>query len=114
MTVWPVFFVIAFSPRAPIQHLTAAGSSADTAVGTLFHDLGQFLPAPLLKGVLEETDVGSPNHASIGSVYLAGLRFPVKVTTIVTQHVTSKRYLRATDAAYMNWLSEASKNSLIQ
>jgi hypothetical protein len=74
---------MAFSPRAPIQHLTAAGSSADTVVAALFHNVGQFLPASLLKGVPKETDIGSLNHASIGSVYLVGLGFPVKVTTIV-------------------------------
>jgi predicted HD phosphohydrolase len=97
-----------------IQNLTSAGSSNDTVVAALFHDIGQFLPASLLKGVLEETDVGRPNHASTGSVYLAGLGFPVKVTNIVAQHVASKRYLTATDPEYMDQLSEASKKSLIQ
>jgi 2-amino-1-hydroxyethylphosphonate dioxygenase (glycine-forming) len=97
-----------------IQNLTAAGSSNDTVVAALFHDIGQFLPASLLKGVVEETDVGRPNHASTGSVYLAGLGFPVKVTNIVAQHVASKRYLTATDPDYMDQLSEASKKSLIQ
>jgi 2-amino-1-hydroxyethylphosphonate dioxygenase (glycine-forming) len=47
-------------------------------------------------------------------VYLAGLGFPAKVTNIVAQHVASKRYLTATDAAYMDQLSEASKKSLRQ
>lgn len=83
-------------------------------MAALFHDIGQFLPASLLKGVLEDTDVGRPNHASTGSVYLAGLGFPVKVINIVAQHVASKRYLTATDPAYMDQLSEASRKSLIQ
>jgi predicted HD phosphohydrolase len=83
-------------------------------VAALFHDIGQFLPASLLDGVLEDTDVGRPNHASTGSVYLAGLGFPVKVINIVAQHVASKRYLTATDPAYRDQLSEASRKSLIQ
>lgn len=83
-------------------------------MAALFHDIGQFLPASLLKGVLEDTDVGRPNHASTGAVYLAGLGFPVKVANIVAQHVASKRYLTATDPAYIDQLSEASKKSLIQ
>lgn len=94
--------------------LIFAGSSNATIVAALFHDIGQFLPASLLRGVLEDTDVGRPNHASTGSVYLAGLGFPPKVTSIVAQHVASKRYLTATDSAYMHQLSEASKKSLRQ
>ena len=83
-------------------------------VAALFHDIGQFLPAELLTGALEDTDVGRPNHASTGSVYLSGLGFPAKVANIVAQHVASKRYLTATDAAYMDQLSDASKKSLRQ
>jgi predicted HD phosphohydrolase len=97
-----------------ILALIFAGSSNATIVAALFHDIGQFLPASLLRGVLEDTDVGRPNHASTGSVYLAGLGFPLKVTNIVAQHVASKRYLTATDSAYMHQLSEASKKSLRQ
>jgi predicted HD phosphohydrolase len=95
-------------------NLTFVGSSKYTVVAALFHDIGQFLPAALLKGALEDTDVGRPNHASTGSVYLAGLGFPAKVTNLVAQHVASKRYLTATDSAYMDQLSEASKKSLRQ
>ncbi len=94
--------------------LTRTASSSDTIVGALLHDIGQFLPAHLLKGALGDTDVGRPNHASTGSIYLAGLGFPAKVTNIVAQHVASKRYLTATDATYMDALSEASKKSLRQ
>jgi predicted HD phosphohydrolase len=47
-------------------------------------------------------------------VYLAELGFPAKVTNIVAQHVASKRYLTATDSAYMDQLSGASKKSLRQ
>lgn len=103
-----------FLADAGFPKLTSAGSSVDTIVAALFHDIGQFLPAALLKGALEDTDVGRPNHASTGSVYLAGLGFPAKVTNIVAQHVASKRYLTATDTAYMDQLSEASKMSLRQ
>jgi predicted HD phosphohydrolase len=106
--------LLCFPAEAPIENLTFAGSSNDTVVAALFHDIGQFLPAALLKGALEDTDVGRPNHASTGSVYLAGLGFPAKVTNIVAQHVASKRYLTATDATYMDQLSDASKKSLRQ
>jgi predicted HD phosphohydrolase len=95
-------------------NLTFIGSSIHTVVAALFHDIGQFLPAALLKGALEDTEVGRPNHASTGSAYLAGLGFPAKVTNIVAQHVASKRYLTATDLAYMDQLSGASKKSLNQ
>src|SRR5205823_6582621 len=87
---------------------------AATVVAALFHDIGQFLPAALLKDASEDTDVGRPNHASTGSIYLAGLGFPAKITNIVAQHVAAKRYLTATDPAYMDQLSEASKKSLKQ
>jgi len=104
-----------YCPHIRLNHiLISPGSSNDTVVAALFHDIGQFLPAAVLKGALEDTDVGRPNHASTGSVYLAGLGFPAEVTNIVAQHVASKRYLTATDASYMDALSEASKKSLRQ
>ena len=106
--------LVGFEIEVGIQNLTFIGGENDTVVAALFHDIGQFLPVALLGGALEDTDVGRPNHASTGSVYLAGLGFPTKVTNIIAQHVASKRYLTATDAAYMDQLSEASKKSLKQ
>ena len=62
----------------------------------------------------EETSVGRPNHALLGSRYLASLGFPDRVCTIVASHVDAKRYLCAVDPGYHDGLSEASKASLRQ
>ena len=68
----------------------------------------------MLKGSIEETDVGRPNHATTGAAYLSSLGFPTHTTNIVAQHVAAKRYLTSVDRAYLENLSEASKKSLKQ
>ncbi len=77
--------------------------------GALLHDLGHFL--------LDEHNADKAfladdlNHEAVGADFLESF-FPDAVTTPVRLHVPAKRYLCATDAAYYDGLSEASKRSL--
>lgn len=57
--------------------------------------------------------VGRIGHETIGATYLSTLNFSPKVCALVGSHVAAKRYLCATDAAYHDTLSEASKQSLV-
>ena len=85
-------------------------ASPTLITSALLHDLGHF--------ILDEHNADTAflamdlNHEEIGAEYLAPF-FPEIVTTPIRLHVPAKRYLCATDAAYYDGLSEASKKSLI-
>ena len=85
-------------------------ASPTLITSALLHDLGHF--------ILDEHNADTAflamdlNHEEIGAEYLAPF-FPEIVTTPIRLHVPAKRYLCATDAAYHDGLSEASKKSLI-
>ena len=117
-------------------HLALQTQASDsTVVAALFHDIGQFVPLSIIREAInspnrlqrearddaganeileEETEVGRPNHALLGSRYLEALGFPDSVCTIVASHVDAKRYLCAVDPGYHDGLSEASTASLRQ
>ena len=59
------------------------------------------------------TGVGRFGHETIGEGYLLRLGFSPKVGALVGSHVAAKRYLCATDPAYHDTLSAASKKSLV-
>ena len=85
-------------------------ASPTLITSALLHDIGHF--------ILDEHNADTAflamdlNHEEIGAEYLAPF-FPEIVTTPIRLHVPAKRYLCATDAAYHDGLSEASKKSLI-
>jgi predicted HD phosphohydrolase len=82
----------------------AAGAPAALIVAALLHDVGH-----LVEDVPDDladwtTDAG---HERIGGEWLAR-RFPPAVSEPVRLHVPAKRYLLATDPAYLGNLSPAS------
>ena len=85
-------------------------ASPTLITGALLHDLGHI--------ILDEHNADKAfldidlNHEEIGAQYLTPF-FPESVTTPIRLHVPAKRYLCATDAAYHDGLSDASKKSLI-
>ena len=100
-----------------------AHSTPSTITAALLHDIGQFVPLSILRQSIkdsatsedeQETNVGRPNHATLGAKYLTSIGFPMHTCNIVAQHVAAKRYLTSVDAEYMGSLSEASKASLKQ
>ncbi|KAF9347758.1 hypothetical protein BGX26_000786 [Mortierella sp. AD094] len=105
----------------------ARDSQADdeTVIAALLHDIGQFCDrqtamdimakASDLQDKTESTStvkVGVKGHEYIGGQYLRRLGFSEKVAQLVEAHVVAKRYLTATDKAYYDGLSSASKASL--
>lgn len=56
--------------------------------------------------------LGKMSHEAVGAEYLRQLGFPDKVCELVGAHVVAKRYLTATDPAYLAQLSSASQSSL--
>ena len=85
-------------------------ASPTLIASALLHDLGHI--------ILDEHNADKAfldidlNHEEIGAQYLAPF-FPESVTTPIRLHVPAKRYLCATDTAYHDGLSDASKKSLI-
>jgi phosphonate degradation associated HDIG domain protein len=81
-----------------------AGAPPALIVAALLHDVGH-LVEDVAKDISEWTiDAG---HERVGAAWLAQ-RFPPQVSEPVRLHVPAKRYLLATDPAYMAQLSPAS------
>jgi phosphonate degradation associated HDIG domain protein len=97
------------------QHMeqTAACAVADGAtdalvIAALLHDIGHFIgdhPIDALENGIDNS------HEEVGANYLQA-HFPPTVSEPVRLHVAAKRYLCATDPAYLGRLSDASVNSL--
>lgn len=113
---------LAHSLQAAHQALTNKADE-EIVIAALLHDVGQFLPASEVRSMVHEVhamtsdedkdSVGRVGHEKIGEAYLLRLGFPQKVASLVGSHAAAKRYLRATDPAYHDTLSEASKRSLM-
>jgi phosphonate degradation associated HDIG domain protein len=89
--------------------LAQAEGAGDTLVAAaLLHDIGHFVSE---FGEYSPEDTEDKHHDHSGANLLAG-HFPREVTECVRLHVAAKRYLCATDEAYANTLSAASKHSL--
>ena len=85
----------------------AAGAAEPLIVAALLHDVGH-----LIHGAKDAAARGiDARHEAIGAVRLAQ-HFGPEVVEPVRLHVPAKRYLCATDAAYWDGLSPASKRSL--
>ena len=84
----------------------AEGADEALCLAALLHDVGHFL---------EERDdrFGYHKHDRSGGEWLAA-RFPAAVSEPVRLHVAAKRYLCATEPAYFEVLSEASRHSLLK
>jgi len=87
----------------------AADGAADSLVAAaLLHDIGHFIGAHPIDALENGID---NHHETVGADYLQG-HFPPAVSEPVRLHVAAKRYLCATDPAYLGRLSAASLNSL--
>lgn len=104
----------------------AAGADDALVVAALLHDVGHLLdleamsnaPTPTAEAAPADTARHDPGtvstdllHETVGARYLATL-FGPEVTGPVALHVRAKRYLAATDPAYVATLSEGSVRSL--
>jgi len=107
------------------QQARDAQADDETVIAALLHDIGQFCDRQAAMDIMAETSdlqdktestsnvkVGVKGHEYIGGQYLRKLGFNEKVAQLVEAHVVAKRYLTATDKAYYDGLSSASKASL--
>ena len=104
-------------PVTQLQHACQAAEFAYTEgyddeviIAALLHDIGH-----LCVEATEQTamaDLGIKDHELEGAHYLRQKGFSEKICQLIGTHVAAKRYLTATDPAYYNNLSEASKKTL--
>jgi len=85
----------------------ADGASASLIVASLLHDVGHLLETEANAADLEVDG----RHEIVGAQALKGL-FGAAVCKPIAMHVAAKRYLCFQDAAYLQALSPASKQSL--
>jgi gamma-butyrobetaine dioxygenase len=85
-----------------------AGASDELVAAALLHDVGHLLVLAAGEGFREQAD---DHHEATGAAWLTPL-FPPGVTGPVGAHVRAKRYLAATEPAYLAELSPASTRSL--
>ena len=88
---------------------TADGAPDSLVISALLHDIGHFIGEHPIEALENGID---NNHEEVGASYLAD-HFPASVSEPVRLHVAAKRYLCATDEAYLERLSDASINSLM-
>ncbi|MDC1286771.1 HD domain-containing protein [Gammaproteobacteria bacterium] len=86
----------------------ADGAAAELVIAALLHDIGHFIGEHSIDALEKGID---NNHEDVGANYLQ-THFPATVSEPVRLHVAAKRYLCATDPAYLGRLSNASVNSL--
>lgn len=84
------------------------GESEKIIVAALLHDIGHFTSE---FGTFSMEDTHDKYHEMAGARVLERF-FPESVTDCVRYHVAAKRYICATDPAYLTQLSEASLHSL--
>lgn len=84
------------------------GEPEQIIVATLLHDIGHFTSE---FGTFSMDDTHDKYHEEAGARVLERF-FPGIVTDCVRLHVAAKRYICATDPAYLGQLSEASIHSL--
>jgi len=84
------------------------GCTPALIAASLLHDIGQFIGDA---GHAAESLGIDARHEISGAAFLAAY-FPASVSEPVRLHVAAKRYLCATDSAYFDTLSPASKLSL--
>lgn len=84
------------------------GASEELVAAALLHDIGHFTSE---FGTMSLGDVRDNYHEEAGAAVLAPF-FPPVIAECVRLHVPAKRYLCATDKAYHDRLSEASKHTL--
>jgi predicted HD phosphohydrolase len=92
---------------AALATASPAGTDPEFVVACLLHDIAR---APTVAGL--RYDAPDEHHGEAGAHWLTP-RFGARVAWLAEQHVAAKRYLVATDPAYLDALSPVSQQTLI-
>jgi 2-amino-1-hydroxyethylphosphonate dioxygenase (glycine-forming) len=92
----------------------AANADDEMVIAAFLHDVGHLLEmAGLAEGVEHMDAYGVADHDELGGEMLRQMGLSERVACLVASHVQAKRYLTATDEAYYEQLSEASRQTLV-
>jgi putative nucleotidyltransferase with HDIG domain len=86
-----------------------AGADEELVLAALLHDIGHLIESEFAQ---RDQRVGVINHDELGAVWLPQRGFSRRLARLVAGHVDAKRYLTATNPAYLERLSPASQETL--
>ena len=84
----------------------------EVVLAALFHDVGHMLGLRDRDSTQWMGDCGAMHHERVGADWLQSLGVTARVSQLVQQHVSAKRYLTATNPQYYDKLSPASRTTL--
>lgn len=90
-------------------HARQSGADEEMILASLLHDIGHVLET---SETIRSEQFGVVNHDEIGEKWLLERGFSERLARLVGSHVDAKRYLTATNSAYMRRLSPASQETL--
>lgn len=90
-------------------HAQQAGADEELVLAALLHDVGHLFD---VEGTVRDERVGVVNHDETGAAWLRERGFSERLARMVGGHVGAKRYLTATNEAYLSRLSPASVETL--
>jgi phosphonate degradation associated HDIG domain protein len=90
-------------------HARQAGADEELTLAALLHDVGHLFDA---ETTVRDEQVGVVNHDEMGARWLRDRGFSARLAALVGGHVDAKRYLTATNPAYLQHLSPASQETL--
>jgi phosphonate degradation associated HDIG domain protein len=90
-------------------HAQQAGADEELILASLLHDVGHLIDTEL---TIRDARVGVVNHDNVGRQWLLERGFSERLAALVGGHVDAKRYLTATNAAYVERLTSASRETL--
>jgi phosphonate degradation associated HDIG domain protein len=86
-----------------------AGADEELVLASLLHDIGHLIES---EHAQRDERVGVINHDELGAAWLLERGFSHRFARLVGGHVDAKRFLTATNPAYMERLSAASQETL--
>lgn len=105
-----------------IEHMLQAAQLAlndnqnpEVILAGLFHDIGHLLAFDENNNSnLETNHLGTLDHEKHGANYLRNLNFPEIIPQLIENHVKAKKYLAFKNPDYINKLSSASRQTLVE
>lgn len=105
-----------------IEHMLQAAQLAlndkqniEVILAGLFHDIGHLLAFDdKYNSNLKKNSLGTLDHEKHGANFLRNLNFPEIIPNLIENHVKAKKYLAYKNPDYINKLSSASKQTLIE